>query len=321
MAGTAFLSYFTEIGRGLPTGRMDAFFRTNPQQSLAEIFAARITGRHKKDVLMLLVGERGSGKSYTLLQLATRCAEEIAKRQGGKPGDYFTFDNVAVIQDEDLENRMMNLKRFNVYILDDAGVGWDSRAFATTMNRRLNHILQTCRTDNCVLLISVIDPFTIDKVPRTMVRYYAEIAEQLHDYGMNLVKVFRNKRLYREGKNITPHLKFGTRSTAKRWISIAPPDELMEAYDKVRDENAKKVREQMKAISCEIPQTRAAPHTKTCLACGHTWMPHVPDPKRCPACFKKLNINSMYSLRQIACDGKTKENIPGPEELPGESAL
>ena len=316
MADTSFMSYFKEIGRGLPTGRMDAFLRTNQHQSLAEIFAARITGKHKKDVLMLLVGERGSGKSYTLLQLATRCAEETSKRIGGTPEDYFTFENVAVIQDEDLEERMMNLKRFNVYILDDAGVGWDSRAFATTMNRRLNHILQTCRTDNCILLISVIDPFTIDKVPRTMVRYYAEIAEQLHDYGMNLVKVFRNKRLYREGKNITPHLKFGTRSTAKRWISIAPPDELMAAYDKVRDENAKKIREQMKMIDA-APCEQEKPPLARCNACGYSWESRVKSPKRCPQCkaWLRTKPTTTIHLRQIACDGKVNENVSTPGDM------
>jgi rubrerythrin len=279
--------------RGLNAPRPDTF-----SAPLADVFSARVCGRHKKDVLVLLVGERGAGKSYTLLYLALRCAEEIAKRKGGSAQDYFTMKNVAVIQDADLEERMRNLTKFNVYILDDAGVGWDSRAFATSMNRRLNHILQTCRTDNCILLISVIDPFTIDKVPRTMVRYYGEIAEQLHDHGMNLVKVFRNKRLFREGKNITPHLRFGRRETVKRWISYAPPPEIADEYDRVREENANKVKAQL-ATACVMPDAqspeqaikRQLSKVVACNHCGYEYTPRKKNPRLCPVCKKKASFS------------------------------
>ena len=284
-------------GRGGREQQLEGF-----STPLASLFAARVCGRFKKDLLMLLVGERGSGKSYTLLYLAMRCAEEIAKRNGGSLSDYFSLKNVAVIQDAELEEKMRNLSRYNVYILDDAGVGWDSRAFATTMNRRLNHILQTCRTDNCVLLISVIDPYTIDKVPRTMVRYYGEIAEQLHEHGMNLVKVFRNKRLYREGKNITPHLRFGARETVRRWVSEAPPAELADAYDLVREENARKVREQM-AGACIVPGSpqdisppiKEKPKSR-CPHCGYTYVKRRPGARRCPDCGRKLSTSSRNDI-------------------------
>lgn len=289
------MNYFDEIGRGEQAHRISEFMKRNPkadqEKPLARIFAERVTGRHKKDVLMLLVGERGSGKSYTLLYLALRCAEEIAKELGGKPEDYFTLKNVAVIQDEGLEARMRNLQQYNVYILDDAGVGWDSRAFATNMNRKLNHILQTCRTDNCILLISVIDPFTIDKVPRTMVRYYGEMAEQLHDYGQNLVKIFRNRRLYRAGKNLTPHLRLGRNKVARRWIAYAPSPEIADEYDRVRDENAKKVRDQISGcgnISGEESDCETTTSRIICSHCGYDWHSRVPNPKRCPACSHKL---------------------------------
>ena len=263
------------------------YFGCHTVQPLTRGFAARITSIHKKDVLMLLVGERGSGKSYSLLSLAEGCSHEVAKKIGGRPEDYFKPEkNVAVIQDKAIEESMRNLERYNIYILDDAGVGWDSRAFATTLNKRLNHILQTCRTDNCILLISVIDPFTIDKVPRTMVRYYSEMSEQLHDYGMNLIKVFRNKRLFREGKNVTPHLRFGPKMVVKRWIVNAPSKELAERYDKIREINARKVREQM----CEIEETpiAPAPQQRTCPHCNYEWFPKGPKPKKCPRCMRFL---------------------------------
>jgi len=242
-------AYYGGAGRGEKGLRIKEFFDKNPRcnepKSLAEIFAERVTSKHNKDVLLLLVGERGGGKSYSLLYLAKRCSEEIAKITGGKPEDYFTFNNVAVIQDESLEEKMENLKAHNIYILDDAGVGWDSRDFASSTNKKLNHILQVCRTANTILLISVPDPFLIDKVPRTMVRYYGEIAEQLHAFGMTLIKVFRNKRLFRAGKTLQVHMRQGGNKVVRRWISYAPSPEMAAEYDVVRKKNAEMVDKQM----------------------------------------------------------------------------
>lgn len=287
--------YFHSSGRGERAYRKMEFREKFPKakepKRLSEIFAERIVSKFKKDVLFLLVGERGAGKSYTLLYLALETAKEIARRvdkDENQWNKYFTFENVAVIQQEDLEKRMMNLKKYNVYILDDAGVGWDSRDFASRTNKRLNHILQVCRTANSCILISVPDPILIDKVPRTQVRYYGEVSEQLHEYNKSLVRIFRNIRLFREGKTLQQHIRIGT-GIARRFIAEAPPEDLANQYDEIRHQQAMDVAKQFEPPPLPTnPEFTKVSATIICDRCGYSWASRVAHPKRCPSCDHKL---------------------------------
>lgn len=209
-------------------------------EPFAEHLAKRITGKHNKDVRLLVVGEPGSGKSRTLLYIAHRLSEEVAKLKGGTPEDYFTIGNVGVITAEDIIEKMNNLNRYCIYILDDAGVAWDSRDFATRGNKNLNHILQTCRTANAAILISVPDPKLIDiqVTERGLIQYWAEVSESLHDYGKNLVKIFRLKRLFRAGKMLFMHPRYGENKIV-RYEALNPPKEMIEEYEFMRRSCAK----------------------------------------------------------------------------------
>ena len=209
-------------------------------ETFAAHLAKRITSRHNKDVRLLVVGEPGSGKSRTLLYIAHRLSVEVAKLKGGNPENYFTIDNVGVITAEDIIEKMNNLNRYCVYILDDAGVAWDSRDFATRGNKNLNHILQTCRTANAAILISVPDPKLIDiqVTERGLIQYWAEVSESLHDYGKNLVKIFRLKRLFRAGKMLYMHPRYGDNKIV-RYEALNPPEEMIHEYEFMRRSCAK----------------------------------------------------------------------------------
>jgi hypothetical protein len=208
---------------------------TDEFETFAAHLAKRITSRHNKDVRLLVVGEPGSGKSRTLLYLAWRLSEEVAKLKGGSPDDYFNIGNVGVITAEDIIDKMNNLHRYCIYILDDAGVAWDSRDFATRGNKNLNHILQTCRTANAAILISVPDPKLIDVqvTDRGLIQYWAEVSESLHDYGKNLVKIFRLKRLFRAGKMLYMHPRYGDNKIV-RYEARNPPESLIHDYEEMR---------------------------------------------------------------------------------------
>lgn len=208
---------------------------SNEFETFAALLAKRITSKHNKDVRLLVVGEPGSGKSRTLLYLAYRLSEEVAHLKGGKPEDYFNIDNVGVITAEDIIDKMNNLHRYCIYILDDAGVAWDSRDFATRGNKNLNHILQTCRTANAAILISVPDPKLIDVqvTDRGLIQYWAEVSESLHDYGKNLVKIFRLKRLFRAGKMLYMHPRYSDNKIV-RYEARNPPESIIHDYEEMR---------------------------------------------------------------------------------------
>jgi hypothetical protein len=206
--------------------------------SLAEMFARRVGGKHNKNVIFILFGDLGGGKSMTLMKLAVSCAQWLAAIRGGKPSDYFTMKNIAVIDPEMLQEKMGNLRQYEILILDDAGPGYDARTFMSKQNRDLNYILQTCRTTNNIILVSAPHGAMLDVTIHRVAQYYGEISEIRHDEGLTFLKVFRLIRVFREGKIFYVYMtKSGV--SIRRYYATLPPKELKKEYDKIRDTQAK----------------------------------------------------------------------------------
>jgi hypothetical protein len=210
--------------------------------SLAEMFARRVAGKHNKNVIFILFGDLGSGKSMTLLKLALSCAMWLAKLKGGRPSDYFTFKNVAVIDPEMLQEKMSHLQPYEILILDDAGPGYDARTFMSKQNRDLNYILQTCRTTNNIILVSAPHGAMLDVTIHRVAQYYAEVAESRHEQGISFVKVFRLVRVFREGKIFYVYMTKSGVTIKRFWVTL-PPKQLKDHYDVVRDAQAKIIQE------------------------------------------------------------------------------
>ena len=208
---------------------------TDDINSLSDIFVRRVASRHNKNVTFGLVGEMGSGKSMTLLALAQKCGEKLATILGGEAEDYFNFGNVAVISG--MADLLQNLKPHNVYILDDTGVEWDARRFQSTDNTDLNHILQTCRTSNNIILFSVPDTFLVDKTPRSISAYWGEVSESFHGHGVTFLKVFRMRRQFREGRTFYYYPTKG-KSKIMRFMAKLPSEDVRQQYEQVRNQAA-----------------------------------------------------------------------------------
>lgn len=232
----ALLDVFLGIGRGDSEDRnKDGTIRL---MSLAEMLAKRVAGRHNKNVIFILFGDLGSGKSMMLLKLALSCAMWLAALKGGKPSDYFKFSNIAVIDPEMLQEKLANLIKYNIYLLDDAGPGYDARTFMSKNNRDLNYILQTCRTSNNIILVSAPHGAMLDVTIHRVAQYYAEVSEVRHDEGLTFLKVFRLVRVFREGKIYYVYMTKGN-TVSKRYYCGLPPKALKAKYDVVRDAQAK----------------------------------------------------------------------------------
>ncbi len=212
---------------------------------LAQRFAHTITGPYKQDISMLLQGPKGSGKSYASLRIAyntARLVAEILDGDGGEWPKYFSMDNVAIIDPERASEIIGNAKPHNIYIFDDIGVGWNSRAFASKENRDKNDIFQINRVSQTVQILSMPNQFLLDKVPRMLCNYMAEMDRGVYGQGISLMKAFKTKTLFRLGnQQITPHLVAADGEKIVKYVIHRPPKFLAKEYDQLRREVTRRI--------------------------------------------------------------------------------
>lgn len=207
---------------------------SDPNFNICKEIAQKITSKYNQHETAIVVGDKGSGKSWAGLRIAYDVSVEVAKIKGGKPSDYFGFENVAIItKDEVIRVLKTRMGQYFVVIFDDIGVGWSNRDFATKFNKVMNGIYQTFRTRNVFLIMTVPDDTYIDKLPRLMLHYFIEVVDSYFDKGFVEVKVKESKKLIHMNKNIYPYLKrYGTRYP--RHVILTAPEHLTTPYEIAR---------------------------------------------------------------------------------------
>lgn len=215
--------------------------------SLAEMFAKRISSKHVKNVIFLLFGEVGSGKSISLLNLALHVAIWMQHLNGGKVTDYFDMSHVAVIDDETIENTMNTLKPKSVYILDDAAAsGFSARNSMTTGNKSISAALQVIRPLQTCLLISAPHSAMLDCQGKRLAQYYGEMdSTQFHNEGISMLKIFRLSQSMRDGQTFHSYLTHRNQTAIRHYCELPPP-ELKDAYDRTRREQTAALTEKNK---------------------------------------------------------------------------
>jgi hypothetical protein len=204
---------------------------------LVEFFVNEITGPYDQDISFLLVGNKGRGKSLAALSISFYTACELAERLGGKWQDYFNPDtNMAVILEEEANNVMKIQEKYQCKNYDDIGIGWGARNWQNQDNKDKNDVFQINRTDNTLQIFSVPNQFLLDKVPRSLVSHYGEMAQQFFAHGFTTIKIFEPETLFREGKIIQPYLNV-ERSKYVLFRIPKPPDDLVTYYKKRRKAN------------------------------------------------------------------------------------
>ena len=232
---------------------LSQFIYQAPKQPLAVEIARKVTSKHNQDARIITVGTQGKGKSWLNLTLGYAIAREIARIQNKKKGidavwsDYFGMENIVVMDDSKVKEVLSDVKQYGIYSFDDIGIAWSARDAMSKGNKMLNDVFQVFRTENTVVMMSIISDFLIDKVPRNLVTYQQEMDMSLFDYRWVFPKVFYVVSKPREH---TPHYHYprATNDIAVvRYAAPAPPKFLSVEYDVVRREAATKLRvERMK---------------------------------------------------------------------------
>jgi DNA-directed RNA polymerase subunit RPC12/RpoP len=227
------------------------------------------------------------------LSLAESCAKWIARFRGGKPEDYFTLDNVAVIHPTMLRDLVKRMQSHNIYILDDAGAAYDARNYMKQDNKALGYVLQTFRTLNSILIVTGVDGAMLDVNLHRTARYYAEVSESRHDLGYTDVKVFRALRKYRQK---TVHYRYLTQNRTQiiRYRAYLPSKDLIEPYEVLRKEQAlliQTMEDQAEQKKKKKPKNQEGIYL-TCQFCGYKWYYKGKNQKAtCPGCWHKVPIS------------------------------
>jgi len=211
------------------------------KESLSSFFAETVTGPYNQDISFLMVGKKGTGKSFAQLSIAYSTACEISEIMGGQWSDYFNMEqNIAIIDPEWANEVMGYQEKHAVKLYDDIGVGWGARDWQKDANKAKNDIFQINRVDNQVQMFSVPNQFLLDKVPRSLVSHYAETHMQFFKKGFVTIKVFEPQTLFRESKIIQPYLVVN-RNKFVMYAIPKPPAALAKKYNEMRKEVTRRI--------------------------------------------------------------------------------
>ena len=211
--------------------------------SLSRHFAETITSKFNQHVSMVTVGHTGSGKSNANLRLGYNVACEVAKIKGGTWHDYFNIDHIAVITREEIMRVMQVNRKYSVILLDDIGVGMSARNWNKEENKLLNEIIQTFRTDNTCLLLTLPDTFMLDKIPRHLSHWFCEMDTSIFEKNVSIAKVFELFNQPRSGKMFYKYPRTAGHAKSIRTVFRIAPDEIRIPYEEKRTQIAKELKD------------------------------------------------------------------------------
>jgi hypothetical protein len=214
---------------------------TAESRTFAREIATTLTSGKNENVLILMIGRQGRGKSYSAMTLACHVALEMSDILGRPPSDFFNIDHMSIMLPSQILSVLKLIKKYGIYIFDDFGVGYGARDFNKKENKALNNMIQTMRVLNNLVIFTVPSASHIDKVGREAVYYKIVMQPPLkeipgYDYGLTIGKIYKIEPKHIEGagvKHVFP------RTAGKKWTHIVfgyPPVPLAQEYDRRRSE-------------------------------------------------------------------------------------
>lgn len=151
-----------------------------------------------KNVIIINTGQTGSGKSFVALELG-----EVLN-----PG---TFGIHRVVFNAEAFMELLNsktLKKGDVIIFDEAGVGIPAKEWYEISNRLFNYVLQTFRHDNLIVIFTTPSIGFIDGDSRKLIHYIIETKRIDKVVNQNICRIYEVQHNARLNKNYYKILKF-----------------------------------------------------------------------------------------------------------------
>lgn len=176
--------------------------------------------------ILVICGATGSGKSY--------CGLRIAQMVSPK----FTIDHVCFTAEDFL--RLVNsgkLKRGDVVLWDETGVGVPSRAWYSISNKAINFVLQTFRRENICLIMTTPALSFLDIQARILSHALIETQHIDRKRKRVLVKFKMVEANPESGKIYRKYQRRGKGRISKIWVS-KPSDDIVKEYEEKKKEFA-----------------------------------------------------------------------------------
>jgi len=258
---------------------LDSFCNASPivdkplnLKSLPKYFAERVSQTSTQDVLCVLSGERGSGKSVTAVSLAKLCADELSIIDYGDKShsrEYFNIENVASIKEESLLNLIgfIGKRKRQVIILDDASLTVNNRNSMSVINKIVNDVLTISRTQRDIVILTSPSAALVDLSIRRMMSFKIHIIRSNHSRQYNVCTVMRCYFNEFSDKVMQKHLtaldlREKDESRTKKQLSniklkqyrifATKNNELLKDYDKLREAEAR-----IKILECDATLNQA----------------------------------------------------------------
>lgn len=205
------------------------------ENNLANKFFNKIKARmlfQNKNWLAVVCGETGSGKSYSALQMAN-----IISPRG------ITIKRNVVFNAVQFLNRINNpegLKKGDIIIFDEAGVGMSSREWYSLQNKLFGSVLQTFRNLNVGVIFTTPNLSFIDVQARKLLHNYFETANIDYKEQIAYMKVYNIEHNSRYDKTYFKHPRFqdsNGRIIKTRFLGLQKINEqLAKEYERVKSE-------------------------------------------------------------------------------------
>lgn len=197
--------------------------------------------RRNRNLLIIVCGATGTGKSYSALTVAKLIDPSF------KPSERVVF------RIEEFMNILQSgrLKRGNVIIWDEAGVGIPSREWYSISNKAINYVLQTFRHLNLCVIFTTPSFNYIDSQTRVLFHVYMECLKINFEKKTVITKVMENQFNPAMGKEYRKY--FWCDGEKKERINIGKPSkDMIDEYEVLKTEFSQRLRDEVQKDVCEV---------------------------------------------------------------------
>lgn len=233
---------------------IDPFSEKNADRfSLSAHFVDITCGPYSLDVMANAAGKKGSGKSYSTIEIARCCAVRTAEKLDNdvsKWKDYFDVErNMAIMDTDKMIDILTSNEKHQVIISDDSGTIQGARKFRSDDNQLINNVFVVNRTLNNIYFSSAPESKHVDRQARDLPEHQLDFIRNFAglSHGWAMCKYFQ--KITDPKTSVSYHqYHYWKNEKVLRCVIQKPPKEMIEEYEKLRDKGRIRIQNQLKEM-------------------------------------------------------------------------